>query len=92
MPDTHAELLQQLVPLLRQAAPQASDIDITAASQLDADLGFDSIGLLTFAFLLEENFGLDVASQADAFRAITSVGDIIQFLAGARKPAILSPA
>lgn len=72
--------LESVLPLLKQATAEHKDIEITADSHLYNDLGFDSIGFLTFAFFLEEKFDIDVASHAVAFSEIATVGDIVKFI------------
>jgi acyl carrier protein len=77
-------ILERLLPLLKQAAEAHDDIEVTQYSRLDNELGLDSIGLFTVAFLLEEEFGIDVALHADAFAKITTVRDIVRFVEAAQ--------
>lgn len=73
-------IMGRLTSLITQSAPPHADTELTPSTHLVNDLGFDSIGLLTLALLMEEAFGLEIASHADEYRAIERVGDIVHFI------------
>lgn len=73
-------VMERLASLITQSAPPHGGAELTPSTHLVEDLGFDSIGLLTLALLMEEAFGLEVASHADEYRAIERVGDIVRFI------------
>jgi acyl carrier protein len=84
-------LMGQVVSLIHQSAPPFGDVALGPDTHLVDDLGFDSMGLLTLALLLEETFALDIAAYAEDYRAIESVGDIVRFIeayASARAAAV----
>lgn len=72
---------QQLHAMIREIAP-APVSEITSASRLEDDLGFDSLALVELAVQLEQQFKLPPLSEEEALD-ITTVGDIEALLKGA---------
>ncbi len=61
---TEQEIFQKLIPLVREITG-ARENQIKMDSGLMMDLGAESIDLLDFSFLIEENFGITI--EADEF-------------------------
>jgi acyl carrier protein len=53
---------------------------VTAAMNLRADLGVDSVGLMSIVFVLEQKVGLDVFSHVQEFISAEHVSDIIDIV------------
>lgn len=77
---TPEPLLETIRELVVGAAPRKLNCPVDASSRLRADLGFDSIGLMTLAFQIENAFDIDLSSHADKYRHITTVGDVVEFV------------
>ena len=61
---TEQEIFQKLLPLIREVTGARQE-QIKMDSSLMQDLGAESIDLLDFSFLIEENF--DITIEADEF-------------------------
>jgi acyl carrier protein len=61
---TEQEIFEKLIPLVREVTGVRED-RITMESGLMQDLGAESVDLLDFSFLIEENFGIVI--DADEF-------------------------
>ncbi|MFX0198353.1 MAG: acyl carrier protein [Candidatus Hodarchaeota archaeon] len=61
---TEQEIFERLIPLVREVTGVRED-QITMDSGLMQDLGAESVDLLDFSFLIEENFGIVI--DADEF-------------------------
>lgn len=61
---TEQEIFKKLVPLIREVTGCREE-QITMQSGLMQDLGAESVDLLDFSFLIEENFGITI--EADEF-------------------------
>lgn len=80
--DTYARIR----PLIAQAVQNAAVTDaLNIDSSLRQDLGFDSVGIMTLALLLEEEFGIDVAANVHRFAEIETVAGLITFIDGLRQ-------
>jgi acyl carrier protein len=53
---------------------------VTPGMDLRADLGVDSIGLMSIVFVLEEQFGIDAFSHVQEFISAERVSDIIDIV------------
>lgn len=61
---TEQEILEKLMPLVREVTGVRED-QIRMESGMMQDLGAESVDLLDFSFLIEENFGITI--EADEF-------------------------
>lgn len=60
--------------LIAQLAP-VRDVEISAATELGVDLGYESLRLMELATAIEDHFGLDEITEDDAAEADT-VGEV----------------
>jgi acyl carrier protein len=58
----------------------ASKGGVTPDMSLQSDLGVDSVGLMSIAFVLEEQAGIDAFSHVQEFISAESVSDIIKIV------------
>lgn len=67
--------------LIGTVAPgAAAKPGITPEMSLRADLGIDSMGLMSLVFMLEEKTGIDVFSRVQQFISAEYVSDIIKIV------------
>jgi acyl carrier protein len=69
-----------LQEILRLAPRPAESVD--ASTDLENDLGFDSLTLVELALALEQEFDLPPLSEGDAIE-IATVGDVQEIVVGA---------
>ena len=63
--------------IIESALPIATKGGISSSMSLQADLGVDSIGLMSIVFVLEEKTGVDAFNHVQEFIAARYVSDII---------------
>ena len=63
--------------LIANAVPHYNGQAITPDMNLRTALGFDSIGLITMVFILEEELGIDLFSVSKKLTEAVSVADIV---------------
>jgi acyl carrier protein len=67
--------------LLLEVVPwQFARIPLTMDLSLQSDLGVDSMGKLSVAFRVEEEFGLDLSEHVGRVAEIRTVGDVVRFV------------
>ncbi|WP_255950803.1 acyl carrier protein [Streptomyces odontomachi] len=59
---------------------KAAKAGITPAMSLRADLGIDSLALMSIVFVLEEKIGIDAFGKVDQFVGAERVSDIIKIV------------
>ena len=63
--------------LLREVMPRRlHKLPLKESTLLQAELGLDSIGLLSLAFRIEEEFQVDLLQQTDRIANIRTMGDV----------------
>lgn len=68
--------------LIREVLPRRLRHAVLADDQsLHGNLGIDSLGLMSLAFRLEEEFGINVMEHADRIAAVDTVGGLMQLVA-----------
>jgi acyl carrier protein len=68
---------QRLEGLLREVMPRKlHKLELHAPMSLRGELGIDSIGLMSLALRLEEEFQLDVIAHADEIGNVNTIGDV----------------
>jgi acyl carrier protein len=66
-----------VVSLVEEVVPwQAARRGIAASSSLAGELGIDSLGLVTLAFRIGEELGLEIDEEDVDLAAIETVGDV----------------
>jgi acyl carrier protein len=78
--DVQANFDQQIVTLIAGAVPgKFKKTRITPETRLQAELGLDSLGVLSLVFRFEELFGIDLAKMNIKVNVsqLKTVGDII---------------
>jgi acyl carrier protein len=71
----------RLDALIRQVMPRRfRDRPIDNAANMHNELGIDSLGLMSLAFRVEEEFGVDVIVHADEIATVFTVGELRQFI------------
>ena len=74
--------------LLREVMPsQFAKKEITAETQLQRDLGIDSMGLIALLFRLEEEFGINVEEFSRNAANIRKVEDLLVAVKGSQNGA-----
>ncbi len=63
--------------LIAKSLDQSNRSAVTPASDLRKELELDSLGLLTVAFILEEELGIELMSSPDCWTEARSIADII---------------
>lgn len=75
---------EKLITALRLSMPPPlAGKPIAAEDHLKDDLGIDSLGLITLAFLLEDGFGVTMAGHIDALgqaRTVKELSTLLQSL------------
>jgi acyl carrier protein len=72
-------MLGRLQSLLRDATGSSSLV-ISSGSHLHRELGIDSITLVTFAFMCEREFSVDLVSEGEAVVAVETIEDLIKLI------------
>jgi acyl carrier protein len=68
--------------LIREVLPRRlRNAVLTQGQSLHADLGIDSLGLMSLAFRIEEEFAIDLMEHAQRVTAVDTVGDLLQLVA-----------
>lgn len=75
---------ERLCAIIGSVLPKSAGI--TPAMDLRADLGIDSVGLMSIVFVLEEQVGIDSFGHVQEFVAAESVADIIEIVRKAEAP------
>lgn len=66
-----------LEALLREVMPRRlHKLALEEAQTLSGDLAIDSIGLMSLAFRIEEEFQVDLMQHTDEVAAVRTVGDV----------------
>jgi acyl carrier protein len=66
-----------LMQLIREVLPRTlQKIPLNESQSLRGDLGIDSIGFMSLAFRLEEEFGIDLMACAEEFTQVQSIEDL----------------
>ncbi len=67
--------------LVREVVPwQFAKTPLSMGLSLQSDLGVDSMGKLSVAFRVEEEFGLDLGEHVASVAQIRTIGDIVTFV------------
>jgi len=67
--------------LIREVLPRhLRDVILVNDLSLHGQLGIDSLGLMSLAFRLEEEFGIDLMEHADRVSAVNTVGDVVRLV------------
>lgn len=73
------DIFEGIKEALTDAFGDEMEVDsVKAETDLRADLGFNSIGLLAMAVALEEKFGFTFTN--DDFSKINTVGDVVEII------------
>ncbi|GEM_PF-4015478 len=76
-----SEIAERIVSALRLSVPRPfASKKIEPQHQLRDDLGIDSLGLITLASLLEDEFGLSLASHTAALMRVVTVQELSDFV------------
>lgn len=68
--------------LIREVLPRRfRNAALTEDQSLHVDLGIESLGLMSLAFRIEEEFAIDVMEHAQRIAAVDTVGDLLQLVA-----------
>lgn len=79
------KLLDDFPRLIETIVPDPRVLkDITFSSDIRADLGLDSLGLLNLVFNIEAEYGIDLMLFLEAVANTNTVGDIIDVVIAAR--------
>ena len=74
-------IAEGVVNALRLSVPRPfASKKIEPQHQLREDLGIDSLGLITLASLLEDEFGLSLASHTAALMRVVTVRELSDFI------------
>ncbi len=75
------EILDKIKALLANVYPQSKDriLNATENSDLENDLGLNSMGILCMVIAIEEEFGVDF--EGTSFSDFTTVGSVVDFIA-----------
>ncbi|MGW7489040.1 acyl carrier protein [Streptomyces sp. NPDC054786] len=76
-PVTDEAICQIIGSVLPKAAAKGG---VTPSMNLRADLGIDSLALMSIVFVLEEQAGIDAFSKVDRFIGAEDVSDIIDIV------------
>lgn len=72
---------ERIKGLLNEVVPHAKhEVLLDQGMSLRSDLGIDSIGLMSLAFRLEEEFSIDLTEHAEEVAMVESVGDVVRFI------------
>jgi acyl carrier protein len=63
--------------IIESALPKVGKGGVSSSMSLQADLGVDSIGLMSIVFLLEEKTGIDAFDHVQQFIGARYVSDLI---------------
>jgi acyl carrier protein len=77
-----------LVGLVREVLPRRLQrTPLEEGLSLRGDLGLDSIGLMSLAFRIEEEYLIDLMAHADQVAAIQTLGDVQRFITQLKRQA-----
>lgn len=76
-PVTDDDICRIIGSVIPKAAAKAG---ITPSMSLRADLGIDSLALMSIVFVLEEKIGIDAFGKVDQFVGAERVSDIIKIV------------
>lgn len=68
---------EAICQIIEGALPRVAKGGVSSSMRLQADLGVDSIGLMSIVFLLEEKTGIDAFDHVQEFIGAHYVSDII---------------
>jgi len=54
--------------------------EVTLESHFQDDLVLDSLGAMTLAVLIQENFSIDVSQYLEEYLSVQTVGELLNFL------------
>lgn len=66
--------------VLGSVPPPMAATTVRTDHRLRDDLGLDSLGLMTLAFRLEDEFSLQLAEHTDALRRAVTVEDLVELV------------
>jgi acyl carrier protein len=69
-----------LTIIKRSLPPRATPGPLARQQRLRDDLAIDSMGLMTIAYRIEEQFGIGIMRWAESMRAIHTIGDVVDFV------------
>lgn len=75
---TREEIKNEVIAIV--AEHLAPSVEVTELSELDKDLGGDSLDIVEIAMAVEEKFNLDIDDAK--LEGIVTVGDVINLVAG----------
>jgi acyl carrier protein len=82
---THDEILERLLGILQELAPEADvrglDPDVRVRDQLD----IDSMDLLNFVIAVDERFGVDIPERD--YTKLRTMNDMVEYLSSRLKSA-----
>lgn len=74
-------LQETVLRLIREVVPwQFAKTALRPDTSLQGDLGIDSLGKLSIAFRLEEEFGLELSEHVSRLGDVRTVADVLQFV------------
>ena len=77
-----SDLSTRLDGLIREVMQRRfRDLPLLDDRNMHLDLGIESLGLMSLAFRVEEEFGIDVLVQAERLETVFTVGDLRSFVA-----------
>jgi len=78
---TPVEVTEKVTKLIRRSLPtRGAGIALAPTLHLRSDLGIDSMGLMTLAFKLEQEFGIDVSAHTEQLSQFQTIGDVVSFI------------
>jgi len=80
---THDELVNEVRSLIREHSDEG--LDITEKSELVADLGIDSLGVMEVVADIEDKFDMTIADNE--LREVATMGDVVAAIEGRLKAA-----
>jgi len=78
---THDELVNEVRSLIREHSDEG--LDITEKSELVADLGIDSLGVMEVVADIEDKFDMTIADNE--LREVATMGDVVAAIEGRLK-------
>jgi acyl carrier protein len=67
--------------LIREVLPRRlRNADLGEDQSLHGDLGIESLGLMSLAFRIEEEFAIDLMEHADRIAAVDTVRDLLRLV------------
>lgn len=67
--------------MVREVLPRnMQNVSLNENQLLQTDLGIGSIGLMSLAFQIEEDFNVDIMCYAEEFTKVHSIGDLQNYV------------